>query len=86
MLNYLSHDGPRDDVCVILIGVYAVHVLVEDGDLLLVVPTGRTGIRLKFIDVVKRKEEILNLISHENGIFLDDEGRRLEGEAVNAVD
>ena len=85
MLNYLSHDGPRDDVCVILIGVNAVHVLVEDGDLLLVVPTGRTGIRFKSINVVKRKE-ILNLILHENGIFLDDEGWCLEGEAVNAVD
>ena len=42
LLIYLSDHGPGDDVGVVVVGVDAVHVLVQDGDLLLVVPASRT--------------------------------------------
>jgi hypothetical protein len=38
-----ADDGPGDDVGVVLVGLDAVHVLVQDGDLLLVVPAGRSA-------------------------------------------
>ena len=40
---HLSDHGPGDDVCVVVVGVDAVHVLVQDGHLLLVVPASRTA-------------------------------------------
>ena len=42
-INYLSDHGPGDDVGVVVVGVDAVHVLVQDGHLFLVVPASRTA-------------------------------------------